>query len=650
MTSALWTPTDSAVHETQMYAFMERAGEARGRPFKSYEDLRAWSVEEDEMFWSLFWDFAGITASRKGEVVFEAGESFERGRFFPGARLNYAENMLKSDIKGDALVFWQEDGERSSLSMEELRHEVSRFAQALRAAGVGEGDRVAAMGGNRPEILIALLATASLGAIFSSCSPDYGAAGVLDRFGQVEPKVLLVTQGFTYKGIYFCCREKIALLQESLPSLAKVVLIPSVKQDPWYESDHSITPYDAFLAPFAPQSLTYTQVPFSHPLMILFSSGTTGKPKCIVHAHGGTLIQHLKEHRLHADVRPGDVLFYYTTTSWMMWNWLVSGLGSGATLMLYDGSPFHPGPNVLFDFAQHAGCTHFGVSAKYLDALAKDGQTPSQTHDLSKIRMVMSTGSPLSPEGFDYVYTNMTPNACLASISGGTDIVSCFALGNPIAPVWRGELQTRGLGMAVDVWDKDGKSVVGQKGELVCTKPFPSMPVCFWNDPQGARYHKAYFAHFPGVWRHGDFVELTPHGGLVIHGRSDTVLNPGGVRIGTAEIYRQVEHLDEVQESLVVAQQWQGDVRVILFVKLKDGVLLNEDLRTKIRLQIRENTTPRHVPAKIIQVPDIPRTGSGKIVEMAVTDIINGREVANTDALANPQSLDFYKDIEALRS
>lgn len=650
MTSALWTPTQEAVEETQMYAFMQYAGEKHGKSFETYEDLRAWSVKEDEAFWSYFWDFAGIRASKKGDIVFEKGDVFEKGRFFPKARLNYAENILSKEITGDALIFWQENGERSSMSMHELRREVSRFAQALQDAGVGEGDRVAAMGANRPELIIAMLASASLGAIFSSCSPDYGAAGVLDRFGQVEPKVLLVTQGFTYKGIYFCGKEKIALLRDNLPSLTKTVIIPCLKQDPWFEDGADLVSYDTFLAPYKDTALSFAQLPFSHPLMILFSSGTTGKPKCIVHAHGGTLIQHLKEHKLHCDVREGDVLFYYTTTSWMMWNWLVSGLGSGATLMLYDGSPFHPSPSVLFDFAQHAGCTHFGVSAKYLDALAKEGVSPRTTHDLSKIRMVMSTGSPLSPESYDYVYSHMTPDACLASISGGTDIVSCFALGNPVAPVWRGELQTRGLGMAVDVWDKDGKSVMGVKGELVCTKPFPSMPVCFWNDPAGARYHKAYFSHYKDVWRHGDFVELTPHGGLIIHGRSDTVLNPGGVRIGTAEIYRQVEHLEEVVESLVVAQQWQGDVRVILFVKLKDGLILSEDLRTQIRLQIRENTTPRHVPAKIIQVPDIPRTGSGKIVEMAVTDIINGREVANTDALANPQSLDFYRDIEALRS
>lgn len=650
MTSALWTPTQEAVAETQMYAFMKYAGEKRGKPFETYEGLRAWSVGEDTAFWSYFWDFAGIRASKKGDTVFEKGDVFEKGRFFPQARLNYAENILSKEIAGDALIFWQEDGERSSMSRQELRREVSRFAQALQDAGVGEGDRVAAMGANRPELIIAMLATSSLGAIFSSCSPDYGAAGVLDRFGQVEPKVLLVTQGFTYKGIYFCGKEKIALLRDNLPSLTKTIIIPCLKQDQWFEDGADLVSYDTFVAPYKDTALSFVQLPFSHPLMILFSSGTTGKPKCIVHSHGGTLIQHLKEHKLHCDVREGDVLFYYTTTSWMMWNWLVSGLGSGATLMLYDGSPFHPSPSVLFDFAQHAGCTHFGVSAKYLDALAKEGITPRTTHDLSKIRMVMSTGSPLSPESFDYVYTHMTPGACLASISGGTDIVSCFALGNPVTPVWRGELQTRGLGMAVDVWDKDGKSVTGVKGELVCTKPFPSMPVCFWNDPEGARYHKAYFSHYKDVWRHGDFVELTPHGGLIIHGRSDTVLNPGGVRIGTAEIYRQVEHLEEVLESLVVAQQWQGDVRVILFVKLKDGVILSEDLRTQIRLQIRENTTPRHVPAKIIQVPDIPRTSSGKIVEMAVTDIINGREVANTDALANPQSLEFYRDIEALQS
>ena len=644
----LWTPSCAQVDGATLTHFMDYVHDKTGVSFPDYASFYAWSVDQDETFWSSFWDFAQVKAEAKGERVRTSDPLFEKCRFFPDARLNYAQNILQTQGSQDALVFWQEDGPCISMSFDALNQEVSRFAQGLKRAGVVKGDRVAALAPNRPEVIVAMLATVSLGAIWSSCSPDFGASGILDRFGQVEPKVLLGCEGFVYKGVYFDCQDKITTLQKELPPLSQVVIIPNGGEKSWTSKAQNVISYADFIAPFEPKAFEFTQVPFDHPLMILFSSGTTGKPKCIVHGHGGTLLQHFKEHRLHCDIKPGDRLFYFTTTSWMMWNWLVSGLGSGATLLLFDGSPFHPSPAILFDYIQKEKCTHFGVSAKYIDALHKADMSPKNTHDLSWLRMILSTGSPLVPESFDYVYREISDQVCLSSISGGTDIVSCFALGNPIIPVWRGELQTRGLGLAVDVFDAKGKAVRGEKGELVCTKPFPSMPVGFWHDETGGRFHKAYFDHFPGSWRHGDFVELTSHDGIVIHGRSDTVLNPGGVRIGTAEIYRQVEQLSEVLESLVVAQQWEGDVRVVLFVKLQDGQSLSDELRTKIRFQIRQNATPRHVPTKIIQVPDIPRTGSGKIVEMAVTDVIHGRLVANKDALANPESLDFYKNLKEL--
>jgi acetoacetyl-CoA synthetase len=515
--------------------------------------------------------------------------------------------------------------------------------------GVTPGDRVAGFLPNMPEAPIGMLAASSIGAIWSSCSPDFGVQGVLDRFGQIQPKVLLCVDGYYYAGKTIDTLGRIEEIARQLPALEKVVVVPYIAAEPQIGSIPKAAHLADFLAPFRPRDMAFERLPFDHPLAILYSSGTTGVPKCIVHGAGGTLLQHLKEHQLHTDLKRGDRLFYFTTCGWMMWNWLVSGLASGATLLLYDGSPFYPDASVLFDLADAEGMNVFGTSAKYIDALSKLDWRPQQTHRLADLRTMTSTGSPLSPESFEYVYASVKGDLLLSSISGGTDIVSCFVLGSPWLPVWKGEIQCRGFGLKVEVYDDEGKPVVGQKGELVCSAPFPSMPVGFWNDPDGAKYHDAYFAKFPGVWCHGDYMEITPRGSAIIYGRSDAVLNPGGVRIGTAEIYRQVEQLPEVVESLVIGQDWERDVRVVLFVRLREGVALDEALVKKIKLQIRNNTTPRHVPAKIIQVADIPRTKSGKIVELAVRNVVHGRPVKNREALANPEALDLFRGLPDLQ-
>jgi acetoacetyl-CoA synthetase len=611
---------------------------------KSYEELHAWSVEHSEDFWNLLWDFCEVKGKKGGRTLVD-GERMPGAKWFADAELNFAENLLRRREGADAIVFWGEDRVRRKLSHRNLYDLVSRMAQALADAGVKKGDRVAGYLPNLPEATAALLATASLGAIWSSCSPDFGVQGVLDRFGQIEPKVLFCADGYLYAGKEFDCQDKVEAVLARLPSVEECVVIDYLGRP----ASAGTSLYD-FLEPFDAQEIRFEQVEFNHPLYILYSSGTTGVPKCIVHGTGGTLLQHLKEHRLHSDVRPGDRLFYFTTLGWMMWNWLVSGLASGATLLLYDGSPFVERGRTLFDFAEAAGMTHFGTSAKFIDAIAKVGLRPRDTHRLESLRVVLSTGSPLLPEGFDYIYKDVKSDVCLSSISGGTDIVSCFVLGNPVGPVWRGEIQAKGLGMAVEVFDDQGRSLRGEKGELVCTRPFPSMPVAFWNDPDGAKYRAAYFEKYPNVWRHGDWCEITEHGGIVIYGRSDAVLNPGGVRIGTAEIYRQVEQLGEVVESLVIGQQWQGDVRVVLFVKLQEGMSLEDPLVAKIKQQIRQNTTPRHVPAKIVQVSDIPRTKSGKIVELAVREVVHGRDVKNLEALANPGALEYFRNRPELES
>jgi acetoacetyl-CoA synthetase len=634
----LWTPSPERAAQTGMGRFMARAGK------KTYAELHAWSVGSSEAFWNLLWDFCELKGEKGGRTLID-GSRMPGAKWFPDGRLNFAENLLRRRDDADAMVFWGEDRIKRKLSFRHLYDLVSRIAQALADLGVGPGDRVAGYLPNLPESAAAMLATTSLGAIWSSCSPDFGVQGVLDRFGQIEPKVLFCADGYLYGGKEFDSQEKTAQVLESLPSVEECVVIDYLGAP----ASAGTSLYD-FLEPFDPAEMHWQRFEFNHPLCILYSSGTTGVPKCIVHGAGGTLLQHIKEQRLHSDVRAGDRLFYFTTLGWMMWNWLISGLSSEATLLLYDGSPFVGRGRVLFDLADAERMTHFGTSAKFIDALGKAGLKPKQTHRLDSLRAMISTGSPLLPEGFDYVYNEVKSDLCLSSISGGTDIISCFVLGNPAGPVWRGEIQAKGLGMDVQVFDESGKPIEGEKGELVCTKPFPSMPLGFWNDPEGAKYRAAYFEKYPNVWRHGDWCEITPHGGMVIYGRSDAVLNPGGVRIGTAEIYRQVETLDEIVEALVIGQDWEGDVRVVLFVKLKDGVSLSEELVSRLKKRIRDNTTPRHVPAKVLQVADIPRTKSGKIVELAVREVVHGRPVKNLEALANPEALAHFKNRAELQT
>ncbi|WP_150430622.1 acetoacetate--CoA ligase [Dechloromonas sp. CZR5] len=636
----LWKPNPQTVGDTRMAVFMQATGHGR------YADLWQWSVDQPEAFWSTLWDFCGAVGD-KGRTVLVDGGKMPGARWFPEARLNYAENLLQNRDAGEALVFWGEDKVKRRLSRSELYAEVARFQQFLIAAGVGEGDRVAGYLPNLPETLVAMLAATSLGAIWSSASPDFGVQGVLDRFGQIEPKVLICVDGYWYNGKPVDCLAKNAEVVARMPSLLKTVVVPYLNAQPALDGIADAVSWNDLPPAKEGAEVVIRRVAFDHPLFIMFSSGTTGVPKCIVHCHGGALLQHLKEHQLHSDVRPGDRLFYFTTCGWMMWNWLVSGLACGATLLLYDGSPFAGGGTVLFDYAAAERMTHFGTSAKFIDAAAKMGLTPGKTHNLGALRAMFSTGSPLSPEGFDWVYREIKQDILLASISGGTDIISCFVLGNPVLPVYRGEIQCRGLGMAVDVLDDDGSPVRSQKGELVCTKPFPAMPVGFWNDADGAKYHAAYFERFPNIWCHGDFSELTAHNGMIIYGRSDATLNPGGVRIGTAEIYRQVEQLPEILESLVIGQAWppgkEDDVRVVLFVRLQEGCVLDTALIERIKKQIRDNTTPRHVPAKVVQVQDIPRTKSGKIVELAVRNVVQAQPVKNVEALANPEALAFFR-------
>jgi acetoacetyl-CoA synthetase len=644
---ALWKPSGKRIAASRMTDFMAFAADRENHSFGTYDQLYEWSVAHPERFWPAVWDFFDLSG-QKGATVVENADAMPGARWFPEARLNFAENLLRRRDDHPALVFRGEDGRREVVTYRQLHTSVARLAASLRAAGVAPGDRVSGFMPNRPETVIAMLATASIGATWSSCSPDFGVNGVLDRFGQIEPKVLFTTDGYTYNGKRLDCLERIGDVLEKLDCVQQVVVVPFLDPEPDIAHIPRAKPWDRFLG--EDQALEFESLPFDHPLYILYSSGTTGVPKCIVHGAGGTLLQHVKEHGLHTDLGREDVLFYFTTCGWMMWNWLVSGLAQGATLVLFDGSPLAPDPGTLWRMAEEEGVTVFGTSAKYLSALEKAGERPGEHSDLHRLRAILSTGSPLAPESFDYVYRHIKADVQLSSISGGTDIVSCFALGCPILPVHRGELQCRGLGMAVEIWDEDGHPVVSRKGELVCTRPFPCMPIGFWNDPEGAKYHDAYFARFDGVWCHGDYAELTPAGGLVIYGRSDAVLNPGGVRIGTAEIYRQVEKLDDIVESLAVGQEWRGDVRVVLFVRLRNNLQLDDDLEKNIRDVIRQNTTPRHVPAKIVQVSDIPRTISGKIVELAVREIIHGRPVRNTDALANPESLEQFRNRPELGS
>ena len=644
----LWRPDEQKLKHSPWMAFAALAGERAGRSLADPLALHDWSITDRGGFWSAVWDYCGVRG-KKGERIIDNADAMPGARFFPDAELNFAENLLSRTGTEPALLFRAEDKIRRSMTWDELRAMVSRLQQAFRAHGVGKGDRIAAMMPNMPETVACMLAAASIGAIWSSCSPDFGVKGVLDRFGQIEPKLFISCDGYWYNGKR---QEVAAKLTEIAAALrpGATIIVPMLDNAAAVAAAVPAVTLDAFISGYSVRPIEFEPLPFAHPLYILFSSGTTGIPKCIVHSAGGTLLQHFKEHRLHCGLEPGERLFYFTTCGWMMWNWLVSGLAVGATLCLYDGSPFHPDGNVIFDYAAEERFAVLGTSAKFIDAVRKGGIEPLKTHDLSSLRLLTSTGSPLSPEGFSFVYEGIKPDVHLASISGGTDIVSCFVLGNPALPVWRGEIQGPGLGMAVDVWDEDGKSVTGEKGELVCTRPFPAMPIGFWNDPDDEKYHAAYFSRFDNIWTHGDFAQWTPHNGIIIHGRSDATLNPGGVRIGTAEIYNQVEQMDEVVEAICIGQDWDDDVRVVLFVRLAEGATLDDDLQKKIRTKIRTGASPRHVPAVIIEVTDIPRTKSGKIVELAVREIVHGRPVKNQEALANPEALELFRDRPELKA
>jgi acetoacetyl-CoA synthetase len=652
----LWTPSAEHVADANITA-LRAAAEKRWRvALPDYDALYAWSVAHPEQFWVSVWEGdgsgAGVIGTR-GERALIDGRRMPGARWFPDASLNFAQNLLRERGASDAIVFWGEGRVKRRMSHGELHRAVARFAAALRAEGVVAGDRVAAYMPNMPETVVAMLAAASIGATFTSASPNFGVHGVVDRFGQTEPKLLVACDGYYYGGKTVSVLDRLGEVVAQLPSVERVVVVPYVERDCDLAGVRDARTYSDYVTPFSDRDeIEFAQLPFDHPLYIMYSSGTTGVPKCIVHGAGGTLIQHLKEHCLHGDVRQGDRVFYYTTCGWMMWNWLVSALAAGATLLLYDGSPFAAGNQILFDYADAEGMTHFGTSAKFIEAAAKLGLVPRETHRSAGLRVMLSTGSPLAPESFDYVYRDIKADLQLSSISGGTDIISCFVLGNPVLPVWRGEIQCRGLGLAVEVWNEDGKPTCGEKGELVCTKPFPAMPVGFWNDREGGKYHAAYFDRFPNVWCHGDFCELTEHGGMIIYGRSDATLNPGGVRIGTAEIYRQVERLPEILESLVIGQDWPpespNDVRVVLFVRLREGLSLDKELIRRVKQVILENTTRRHVPAAVLQVADIPRTKSGKIAELAARQVVHGRPVKNQDALANPEALEYFRGREEL--
>jgi len=666
-TTPLWIPSEADIASANLTRFLREVVRPLGGRASRVADsvaLYDWSIEEPEQFWAALWHFAGIVADQRvgappWDAVLEHGERMappdpELGpRWFRGARLNFAENLLRRCDDAEALVAWTERGPGRRLTFVELARDVAAFAGFLRRSGVEPGDRVAGFVANVPEAVVAMLAAASLGALWSSCSPDFGAAGVLDRFGQIAPKVLVTTDGYVYAGKRIDCLQRVREFLPGLPSVERVVVVPNLPED--------LAPPDPASVPNAVRwrdaldagrgdPLEFARLPFDHPLYIMYSSGTTGLPKCMVHGAGGTLLQHLKEHVLHADLSAGDRIFYFTTCGWMMWNWLVSALAVGATVVLYDGAPMLRDRAIMWDIVSRERLTAFGTSAKWLALAEKEGVVPGSEHDLSALRTILSTGSPLAPAGFDFVYERVKRDVCLSSISGGTDIISCFALGDRTRPVYRGEIQTRGYGMKVEVFDDDGRPLRGRAGELVCTAPFPSMPIAFWNDPDGSKYRSAYFDFYPSAWRHGDWAELTAHGGVIIHGRSDATLNPGGVRIGTAEIYRQVEQLPEIVESLVIGQEVEeGDVRIVLFVRLRAGTQLDDALRDRIRHAIRHGASPHHVPKRIIQVADIPRTISGKITELAVRDVVHGRQPKNVDALANPEALELFRNLEELK-
>ena len=650
----LWQPDRKQIASANITAFQKHVRDKLRVDTKDYAELHAWSIRDREAFWNALWDFCGVIASARGATTLADGDRMPGAKFFPDARLNFAENLLRRRDDADAIVFQCENGFTSRLTYKEVYEDVSRLAQALRGMKVQPGDRIAALMPNIPDTVVGALAAASIGAIWSSCSPDFGTSGVLDRFRQIEPRILIACDGYFYNGREIDILDKLRAISAELPTLDRVLIVPFVRQ---VTGDTLTTGgvrkarlvLDHILR-FQPRDIEFEQLPFDHPLYIVFSSGTTGLPKCIVHGAGGTLLQHLKEHRLHFDIKRDDRTFWFTTCGWMMWNWLISTLASEARLLLYDGSPLYPDPNALFDFAQESGMTHMGLSAKFIQSCEKAGAQPIKKHDLGALRVIGSTGSTLLPEGFDYVYRSIKEKVCLSSVSGGTDILSCFVGGCPTLPVRRGQIQTKALGMAVEVWNDAGQKVIGEKGELVCTQAFPSMPIRFWNDSGDAKYREAYFARFTNVWMHGDFAEETAEGGFLIYGRSDATLNPGGVRIGTAEIYRQVELLPEIVESVAISQEWQGDVRVVLFVVLRPGTKLDERLTGLIKTRVREGTSPRHVPARVVQVPEIPRTRSGKITELAIREVVHGRPVQNLEAIANPDSLDHFRDLADLKT
>ena len=646
MSSPIWKPNESQILNANVTKFISFVNQERGLKLSNYWDLHQFSIDHSDNFWRLCADYCGAVGDFSGPE--RVGESMVDTQWFPEAKLNFAETMLSRRDEKDAIVFRGENKIELRLSFSDLYLQVAKVQSHMRSCGVGPGDRVAAFLPNHPAAIIGMLATTSIGAIWSSCSPDFGRQGVLDRFGQIEPKMIFVVDGYYYNGKAHDTIERVKSFLDELPSVEKVVMIEYIQT---YTGDiENCSTLLEITSNLPDKEVEFKQVPFDHPLYILYSSGTTGAPKCIVHGHGGTLLQHLKEQQLHADIRKDDRVFYFTTCSWMMWNWLVSALASKATVMLYDGSPFYPGAKALWDFAEAEKFTLFGTSAKYIEALQKVGFSPKSGRNLEALRGMASTGSPLSAEGYDFVYSEIKDDLHLASISGGTDIVSCFVLGVPTLPVYRGEIQAPGLGMDVQVWNDEGESVRQQRGELICAQSFPSRPVFFWRDEGGQKYYSAYYEHFEGVWAHGDFAEITKHGGVVIYGRSDAVLNPGGVRIGTAEIYRQVDKIEAVLESIVIGQEWKNDVRVVLFVKMREGQELTDSLIQEIKLVIRTECTPRHVPAKILEVGDIPRTKSGKIVEISVRDIVHGLEIKNKESLANPEALEFFKNREELLS